>query len=124
MVTKNNSQEFGNWAENYAAQILVKKGYSLLETNWRCGKYEVDIIAGYNNMLIFVEVKARTSDGFGEPELFVTKQKQRFIIKAAAEYIQQKNLDQEARFDVVALLKINNNITVKHLEGAFYPSII
>lgn len=121
---KNNSQEFGKWAENEAAQVLVKKGYNILETNWQCGKYEIDIIAGNKDLLIFVEVKARTSNAFGEPEVFVTKQKQRFIIAAAQAYIIEKGLHQEARFDIIGLLKINNNITVKHLEGAFYPSII
>lgn len=118
-----NSTGKGNWAEEKAAQFLIKKNYVILERNWRFKKYEVDIIASEGNSIVFIEVKSRGTDAFGNPELAVTKKKQKFLVTAADQYIRAKNIELESRFDIVSILVINNNITVKHLEGAFYPSL-
>lgn len=118
-----NSQNFGNEGEKIAKKHLLDKGYVILEQNWRFKKLEVDIIASYLNQIVFVEVKARSTSNFGEPELFVTKTKQRFLIKAAHEYLVSNNIEAECRFDIVSVLQFNNNLNVKHLEGAFYPSL-
>jgi len=75
------------------------------------------------DFLVIYEVKARSTDAFGEPELFVTRKKQRFLVTAAAQYIEEKGLELEVRFDILAILAINNNFTVKHLKSAFYPEI-
>lgn len=120
---KNNSQKFGREAEEMARELLVKNGYTILETNWRFHKYEIDIIGQLNNTVVFVEVKARSSNEFGEPEMFVTKKKQNFLIAAANRYLQEKEVQNEARFDIISVLQFNNKLTVKHLEGAFYPSL-
>ena len=64
-------QEKGKKGEQMAADYLRSKGYQILETNWRMGHLEVDIIAIGNNMLVFVEVKTRATNAFGEPEVFV-----------------------------------------------------
>lgn len=120
---KNNSQNLGKLGEEIAKTHLEAKGYIILETNWRFKKYEIDIIAQKVNTLAVVEVKARNGNAFGEPEDFVNKQKQGFIISAAHHYLLQKNLDVECRFDIISILIINNSKTVKHIEGAFYPSL-
>lgn len=113
----------GREAELAARDFLVKKGYTILETNWRFKKYEVDIIGTMDSLMVFFEVKARSTAVYGEPELFVNKKKQGFLVAAANHYLQENNIGHEARFDVLALLPLNNNFTVKHLEGAFYPSV-
>jgi putative endonuclease len=118
-----NSQILGVEGEKIAKTHLLEKGYVILQENWRFKKYEVDIIAKNNDLLIIVEVKTRSSTVFGEPELFVTKQKQRFLIAAANEYLVSNNIDLECRFDVISVLQLNNTFSVKHLEGAFYPSL-
>lgn len=118
----NNSKHFGDWGEKLAQEYLVAKGHEILETNWRFKKYEVDIISKSGQTIVFVEVKARKSAIFGEPEIFVTRQKQRFLTEAAHHYLTQHNITLEARFDVVAVLQLNNSPTVKHLEGAFGPA--
>ncbi|MBL7920972.1 MAG: YraN family protein [Bacteroidia bacterium] len=118
-----NSHNFGIEGEKIAKKHLVDKGYEVLEQNWRFKKYEVDIIARHHNFIIFVEVKARSTSDFGEPELFVTKKKQGFLIAAAHQYLTEKDIALESRFDIVSVLQLNNTIQVKHLEGAFYPSI-
>ena len=118
-----NSQNLGAEGEKIAKKHLLDKGYEILQENWRFKKYEVDLIATYKNQVIFIEVKTRSSSVFGEPELFVTKQKQNFLITAAHQYIISNNIELEARFDIVSVLQLNNINHVKHLEGAFYPSI-
>lgn len=118
-----NSKTTGTMGEEKACAFLIDKNYIILHKNWRFKKYEVDIIAKYRNTIVFVEVKSRASDAFGEPEMAVTKQKQKFLVIAANHYLQTHNIELECRFDIIAILSINNNITVKHLEEAFYPSV-
>jgi putative endonuclease len=118
-----NSHNLGVEGEKTAKNYLLDHGFFVLQENWRFKKYEVDIIAKKNDQIIFVEVKTRSSAEFGDPELFVTKQKQRFLIAAANEYLVSNNIDLECRFDIISVLQLNNTFSVKHLEGAFYPSL-
>jgi len=120
---ENNSQLTGKSGEEAAKACLLAKGYSILETNWRFKKYEVDIISKIGQTIVFVEVKTRKSDTFGEPEIFVDRKKQNFLVAAAHQYITQHNIRLESRFDIIAVLQINNTQTVKHLEAAFYPLV-
>lgn len=120
---KKNSQKFGKEAEELAKRHLIDRGYQILESNWRFKKYEIDLIAENTEIIAFVEVKGRSTDSFGQPESFVSPKKQKFLTAAAHAYILEHNIQKEARFDIVGVLQINNNLTVKHLEAAFYPSI-
>ncbi|MDX2173089.1 MAG: YraN family protein [Bacteroidota bacterium] len=120
---QNNSQNLGKLGEGIAKTHLENSGYLILESNWRFKKYEVDIIAQKENKIIIIEVKARTGNAYGEPESFVSKQKQRFLISAAHNYLIEKNIDLECRFDIISILIINNIPSVKHIESAFYPSL-
>lgn len=120
---QNNSTSKGNLAEEKAVKFLEEKNYSVLERNWRFKKYEVDIIAKDNDKIVFIEVKSRGTDAFGEPEMAVTLKKQRFLVAAADQYIRDNNIELESRFDIISILVINNNITVKHLQEAFYPLV-
>ena len=75
-----------NWAsrgEAQAARLLKKMGYKILEQNYRTPLGEIDIIAREKKTLVFVEVKARASTGYGHPKLAVTPAKQRRISMAA-----------------------------------------
>ena len=111
----------GQQGEELAVDFLQKKGYTLLETNWRFKNLEADIIASQGGTLVIAEVKTRSSNYFGEPETFVTKQKQKNLIKAAHEYIERNNLDLEVRFDIVSVIMGNNGNSINHIEAAFYP---
>jgi putative endonuclease len=122
-MKKENSHNLGVEGEKIAKKHLLDKGYAILQQNWRFKKLEVDIIASYKDLIVFVEVKSRSTSDFGEPELFVTKKKQGFLISAAHEYLVSNDIELECRFDIVSVLQNNNKISVKHLEGAFYPSI-
>lgn len=120
---QNNLQNLGKLGESKAKTHLINNGFTILETNWRYKKYEIDIIAQKENTIVVIEVKARTGIAFGEPESFVNKSKQKFLISAAHNYLTQKNIDAECRFDIISILLLNNNCIVKHIEDAFYPSL-
>ena len=121
---KDNSQNLGKNGEEEAVKYLQKKGYKIIELNWRFGKLEIDIIAMDNEELVIVEVKTRATDAFGDPEVFVNKNKQNRLIKAANAYIQKMDFNGETRFDVVSVLEKNSKLLVKHTPNAFAPSII
>ena len=118
-----NNTEKGNQGEEIARAYLLKHGYDILEKNWRHKHLEVDIIASINNTLVIVEVKLRASDFFGNPEEFVTKTKQKKLIKAADFYIQENNINWETRFDVISIIQNSNELKVDHFIDAFYPTI-
>jgi len=118
---KNNSQKQGIEGEIIAKNHLLRLDYEIIEVNWRYKKYEIDIIAKKGETMVFVEVKTRKNNTFGEPELSVTRQKQGFLIAAANQYIIENNIELESRFDIISVIQLNNKYTVKHLEAAFYP---
>ncbi|HRD37381.1 MAG TPA: YraN family protein [Bacteroidia bacterium] len=120
---KPKAKNTGNWGEEQAIAYLRSKGYAILATQWRYKKYEVDIIAKFNNRIVFVEVKTRSSEQFGEPETFVSLQKQRFIVAAANQYMLEHDIEEEAQFDIVAILTENGKFTLNHLPDAFYPIV-
>lgn len=113
----------GKWGEETALAYLRKQNYSILEVNWRFKKLEVDIIARDSDTIVFIEVKTRSSSEYGEPESFVSLKKQRFIISAANQYIIEKNLDADVRFDIISILTENSETDIKHLPDAFYPIV-
>lgn len=119
----NNSQKQGQEGEMLAKNYLLKEGYEIVELNYRYKKYEIDIIAKKGETMVFVEVKTRKNSTFGEPEIFVTRQKQGFVIAAANQYLKDNNISLESRFDIIAIIQLNNTRTVKHLEAAYYPLI-
>lgn len=113
----------GQKGEEISATYLKSKGYTVLETNWRFKNLEADIIASIGDTLVVAEVKTRKTNFFGEPETFVTRQKQKNLIKAAHEYIQRYELDLEVRFDIISVVMNSTGSQVNHIEGAFYPLV-
>ncbi|MFO7977874.1 MAG: YraN family protein [Bacteroidales bacterium] len=115
--------ETGKTGEQIASKYLEQKGYQVLETNWQSGHQEIDIIARKDDLLIIAEVKTRRTRFFGEPEEFVTRTKQRLLIKAANQYLIRNELDLEVRFDIVSVLLQGERHQVSHIEDAFYPTL-
>ena len=112
--------EFGNLAEELAVSFLEDKGYKILVKNFRYQKGEIDIIAEFNNEIIIVEVKARGSDLFMEPQEAVTKKKIKSLVMVADFFMRDRNLDQEVRFDIIAVLPDQKGkLQITHLEDAF-----
>lgn len=116
--------ETGKKGEALAVNFLQKIGFQILETNWRFRKLEVDIIAKDKDVLVFIEVKTRSTGFFGQPEEFVDPSKEKHLAKAASEYMALINHDWAIRFDVVAIiLKNNTDWDLKHIKDAFFPGL-
>lgn len=111
----------GKKGEEIALEYLQNKGYKILESGWRFKHKEIDIIAENENCLIFIEVKTRTDNYWGNPEEFVTKSKQKFLIQAAEAYVEEKEYEGESRFDIIAITLKNDCEDIDHIIEAFYP---
>ena len=115
--------DVGKKGEELALDFLQKKGYIILDQNWRSGKNEIDIVMQDGPCLVIVEVKTRTSTWAGEPEVFVDRKKQRLLIRAANAYVLRKNISDEVRFDIVSVVKKTENPVITHIQDAFYPTL-
>ena len=112
--------DFGKESENLAVEFLEKKGYKILVKNYRYLKAEIDIIAETENQIIIVEVKARSTDTFLSPEEAVNKKKIRLLISATSHFLEENEIDKEARFDIITILpNEENQFQIKHIENAF-----
>ncbi|KFF28311.1 YraN family protein [Chryseobacterium vrystaatense] len=117
MATHN---DFGKIAEDLAAEYLQKKGYKVLTRNFRFQKAEIDIIAEKENLIIIVEVKARSTDAFMLPQEAVTKTKIKSIVSAANHYLEEFNRNNEVRFDIISVLPDEmKKLTIDHITDAF-----
>jgi putative endonuclease len=109
----------GRTGEDRAARFLVSRGYRILERNYSTRSGEIDLIALHLGTVAFIEVKTRSSDAFGAPELAVNQRKQQRMIKAALGYIKLRKLHQvPCRFDVVAINTANEQ-QVELIQNAF-----
>jgi putative endonuclease len=110
----------GKRGEEIAVSFLKKKGYTIVEQNYRCVFGEIDIVARHRGDIVFIEVKSRKSEDFGNPEEAVGFNKQRKISQIALNYLNEKGLnDHDARFDVVAIKLLPDDHKVKLITNAF-----
>jgi putative endonuclease len=113
--------DLGRAGEELALTALLNKGYTLKEKNYSFSKAEIDLIMSDGKDLVFVEVKTRQTAQIGQPYLAVTRVKQKQLIKAAHQYIVSKDLDVNARFDVVSIVHNSFRTSIEHIEDAFTP---
>lgn len=115
--------ELGRLGELLAKEYLEQHGYVILEKNWVYGRAEIDLIAFYEQKLIFVEVKTRRSVDHGEPEDFVNWKKEKQMEFASSVYIDKRNHQGEIRFDIIAIVFENKELyKINHIEDAFWPT--
>jgi len=121
MMSVNDSKQLlGKEGERLAEQYLKKKGYKIVERNYRCRGAELDLIVLDRRVIVFVEVKTRTGHGFGSPFEAVEFRKQQKMIQAAQYFLNEKKLHQrDARFDVVGICWAGGEPLVEHIENAF-----
>ena len=112
-------KQLGHAAEESSARYLKKSGFVIMARNYRYQRAEVDIIAQKKRLLVFVEVKARSNDQFGDPETFVSPKQQALVRTAAEYYIVTHEWDHAVRFDIIAILKANKQLQLTHFEDAF-----
>jgi putative endonuclease len=117
----NRRQALGREGEDIAVSFLSRNGYIVLTRNYRCHHGEIDIIARQKDVLVFIEVKTRTSLSFDSPAAAVTLKKQQQISRTAQYYLATAHLfDTPARFDVVSILiSPNQPPVVEVIPNAF-----
>jgi len=109
----------GKKGELIACQFLKNKSYNILETNWRCKKYELDIIATDHKEIIIVEVKTRTDSNYENAKMAITNKKIRNIIKATEAYIKKHNISLPVRFDIICIITDGKKFRLQHIKDAF-----
>jgi putative endonuclease len=110
----------GKRGEELAAAYLAEAGYRIIERNYRCLFGEIDIVAEEGETLVFVEVKSRRSDAYGDPQLAVGHKKQKKISKISVHYLAERHLcHHPARFDVVAVKLLPAGHRIELIRNAF-----
>lgn len=112
--------DFGNLAENLAADYLIKNNYSILVRNFRYQRAEIDIVAEFEGLIVVVEVKARSYDTLIEPQEAVTKKKIKAIVLCTDFFMSSLNIDKEVRFDIITVLPDQaGKLQITHIVDAF-----
>jgi putative endonuclease len=112
--------DLGSDGERAAEQFLRLRRYSIIERNYRCRGGEVDLVALHARVVVFVEVKTRSTGALVGPFEAITPQKQARLIRAARHFIQKHRLhDRVARFDVVGVWREAGGLHCELIENAF-----
>lgn len=112
--------DFGNLAENLAADFLTQKNYKILVRNFRYQRAEVDIIAEFEDLIVVVEVKARSYNSLIEPQEAVTKKKIKSILLCSDFFMTENSIDKEVRFDIITVVPDEaGKLVIEHIEDAF-----
>ncbi|MDP2070718.1 YraN family protein [Methylotenera sp.] len=107
-LSKNNA---GLEAEKIAATFLLDRGLKLVTQNYHCKFGEIDLIMKEAKILVFIEVRLRSNNQFGNAAASITPQKQQKLILTAQHYLQQHG-DYQCRFDAILMDKAD----VRHIE--------
>lgn len=110
----------GQKGETLAANYLLKQGYRILNRNYRNKRTEIDIIAQKDGVLVFIEVKTRTTDVFGYPEEAVNRRKEKILLNAAEVYIHKHKWLHDIRFDIISVTLVEPEPFIHHIEDAFH----
>jgi putative endonuclease len=116
-----NKKSVGDLGESIAGNLLKKKGYKIVQRNYRCKHGEIDIVAEIKRTLVFVEVRTKSSLEFGTPEESVTAGKKKKIVSSVFDYLNDhKCLSRIWRIDFIGIeLSGDGSIKrVNHIENA------
>lgn len=113
-------QTIGKKGEELAVHHLRRQGWRICALNYRYKRSEIDIICQSEQLLLFVEVKSRSSTVYGFPELFVQKRQQNAILRAATHYVKEQQWKGGIRFDIIAIVFSKKGQELLHLKDAFY----
>lgn len=121
MADKN---ETGKTGEAAACSYLKINGYTILHTNWRYRRYELDIVASNGEELVVIEVKTRSESYLIYPEESVNRTKIKHIVSATDVYVRRYNIEQPVRFDIICMIREKDSYTIeRHIEDAFYAPL-
>ena len=110
--------ELGKWGEDVAADYLQRKGYIIIERDWKSGRRDIDIIASCDNTtIVFVEVKTRRNRLFTDPEQAVDYQKLQSLRMAINHYIKFHRINLPIRLDIITVVgNMNSTPDIEHIE--------
>ena len=109
----------GRDGEDLAVSFLKKKGYKIIERNFRTSFGEIDIIAKDGEVIVFTEVKTRTDESFGSPFEAVDRRKRQKMRDVALCFLKMKKKELPARFDVLSISTAGGKKHVEHIQDAF-----
>lgn len=110
--------ELGKWGEDLAAAFLQEKGYVIIDRDWHSGHRDIDIIALYQDFVVFAEVKTRRNNVFAEPEEAINYMKLRHLRAAINHYVKYKHIDRPIRFEIITIVGTpdGGEPIINHLE--------
>jgi putative endonuclease len=119
--TRSKNKAIGRRGEEAAARFLYKRGYEIVERNWKCFAGEVDLIVRDEEALVFVEVKTRSDSSHGFPSEAVTSEKRDKYERIALAYVSNHDLGEMiVRFDVISVVVCGpDRALLKHYINAF-----
>ncbi len=113
--------ELGRAGEAAAANHFLALGYEVVARSYRHGRAEVDLVVQRGaELLVFVEVKTRSSGQYGAPETFVSTRKKELFRLAATHLQEEMDWRGDIRFDILALTLLSQGFRIEHFEDAFY----
>ncbi|MCR5445347.1 MAG: YraN family protein [Bacteroidales bacterium] len=119
LESRREATDLGVVGEQMATRYLEDQGYVILERNYRYGKHEVDVIALDHGTLVIVEVKTRADDLLADPEDAVDHRKRGFIVRVANQYISSHHRTEDVRFDIISIVKHDDQPAIRHIKDAF-----
>lgn len=117
--------DLGKWGEQVAFELLVTKGYAIVDRNWHAGNLEIDIIAMKGDRIVFVEVKTRSGD-IDEAFRAVDRRRVMRMVRAADSYVRAYNIPHEIQFDVILIAGTpldHTPLQIEHIEDAFFAPL-
>ena len=109
--------ELGKWGEDLAAAYLAKKGYEILERDWKSGHHDLDIIARDEDTLVIIEVKTRRNRVFGDPEEAIDYKKRMSLQSAINHYVKSHRTGRDIRFDIISIVgTIGSTPEIEHIK--------
>jgi len=113
-------QAFGELGERIAERWLRRQGWRVVQRRFRAGHRDIDLVVERDDLVVFVEVKARRGAEFGDPVEAVNWNKQRQLVRSASVWIDRHGRRSESyRFDVVGVLVEGERVRVRHVANAF-----
>lgn len=113
-------QTLGRAGEHAAAELYMRRGFTILERNYRCPAGEIDLVVRRGDLVVFCEVKTRRSTSYGGPAEAVGGTKQRRLRALAAQWLAERRPGRcSVRFDVVSAMFRRGEITLELIQDAF-----
>lgn len=114
-------KQIGDLGEKLAADYIKEKGYKIIKMNYRCPFGEIDIIAKYKDYYVFIEVKSRSGNTYGNPIESITKTKIKHILKTIGFFVNEYRIyDTNIRIDAIEVYIYNGKkISINHIENIY-----